>query len=112
MLSCSQAEEYQSFMQFILIAHDKAGGLPLRMSIRPAHLTYCEQEIGSKLVYAGPMLDVAGNPAGSVMIVETADEAEARALFAKDPYALAGLFGQTSLTGFRTVFCNGERVRA
>jgi uncharacterized protein YciI len=99
-------------MQFILIAHDKAGGLPLRMSTRPAHLAYCEREIGSKLLYAGPMLDDAGNPAGSVMIVETADEAEAKAVFAKDPYALAGLFGQTSLTGFKTVFRNGERVPA
>jgi uncharacterized protein YciI len=97
-------------MQFILIAHDKAGGLPLRMSTRPAHLAYCEQEIGSRLLYAGPMLEAAGNPTGSVMIVEAADEAEAKALFAKDPYALAGLFGQTSLTGFKTVFCNGERV--
>jgi uncharacterized protein YciI len=99
-------------MQFILIAHDKAGGLPLRMSTRPAHLTYCEQELGPKLLLAGPMLDVAGNPAGSVMIVEAADEAEAKALLAKDPYALAGLFGQTSLSGFRTVFRNGERVPA
>jgi uncharacterized protein YciI len=99
-------------MQFILIAHDKAGGLPLRTATRPAHLAYCEQALGSKLVYAGPMLDAAGDPAGSVMIVEAADEAEAKALFAKDPYALAGLFGQTSLSGFRTVFCNGERVPA
>jgi uncharacterized protein YciI len=82
------------------------------MSTRPAHLAYCEREIGSKLLYAGPMLDDAGNPAGSVMIVETADEAEAKAVFAKDPYALAGLFGQTSLTGFKTVFRNGERVPA
>ncbi len=82
------------------------------MATRPAHLAYCEQELGSRLVYAGPMLDGAGDPIGSVMIVEAADAAEAAALFAKDPYALAGLFGQTSLTGFRTVFRNGERVPA
>lgn len=97
-------------MQFILIAHDKAGGLPLRLATRPAHLAYCRQEIGAKLLYAGPMLGADSNPAGSVMIVETADEAEARALFAADPYALAGLFGHTSLTGFKTVFRNGEQV--
>ncbi len=99
-------------MQFILIAHDKAGGLPLRMATRPAHLAYCQEQIGPKLVYAGPMLDEAGNPMGSMMIVEAADEAEAKAIFAEDPYALAGLFGQTSLTGFRTVFRNGELVTA
>lgn len=99
-------------MQFILIAHDKAGGLPLRMATRPAHLAFCQQEIGPKLLHAGPMLDEAGNPIGSVMIVEAADEAEAKVLFAADPYALAGLFGQTSLTGFKTVFRNGVQVPA
>jgi uncharacterized protein YciI len=99
-------------MQFILIAQDKAVGLPLRLATRPAHLACCEQEIGSKLLYPGPMLDEGGDPTGSVMIVETADIAEAKALFAADPYALAGLFGQTSLTAFKTVFRNGERVPA
>jgi len=99
-------------MQFILIAHDKSGGLPLRMATRPAHLAYCEQELGSRLVYAGPTLDESGNPNGSMMIVEAADAAEAAALFARDPYALAGLFGQTSLSGFKSVFRDGERVPA
>ncbi len=99
-------------MQFVLIAHDKAGGLPLRMATRPAHLAYCQQDIGVKLVCAGPMLDAAGHPMGSVMIVEADDEAEAKALFAADPYALAGLFAETSLTGFKTVFLSGERVPA
>jgi uncharacterized protein YciI len=99
-------------MQFILIAHDKSGGLPLRMATRPAHLAYCEQALGSRLVYAGPMLDAAGNPNGSMMIVEAADAAEAAALFARDPYALAGLFGQTSLSGFKSVFRDGQRVPA
>jgi uncharacterized protein YciI len=94
-------------MQFILIAYDRAGGLPLRIATRPAHLTYLDKQIGSKLLYAGPMLDPDGNPKGSVLIVEAADEAEARALFAGDPYALAGLFEQISVSGFKTVFRDG-----
>jgi uncharacterized protein YciI len=94
-------------MQFILIAYDKAGGLPLRMATRPTHVIYLEKEIGSKLLYAGPMLDADGNPKGSVLIVEAADEAEAKALFAGDPYALAGLFEQSSVSGFKTVFRDG-----
>ncbi len=99
-------------MQFILIAHDKAGGLPLRLATRPAHLLYCEKEIGSRLLYAGPILGEDGSPKGSVMVVETADEAEARALFAADPYAQARLFAETSLTGFKTVFRDGVLVQA
>jgi uncharacterized protein YciI len=44
--------------------------------------------------------------------VEAADAGEAAALFAQDPYALAGLFGQTSLSGFKSVFRDGQRVPA
>ncbi len=94
-------------MQFILIAYDKAGGLPLRMATRPAHLTFLEQQIGPKLLYSGPMLDPDGNPKGSVLIIEAADDAEANALFAADPYAQAGLFEQSSVSGFKTVFRDG-----
>jgi len=97
-------------MQFVLIAYDKPGGLPLRMATRPAHLTYLEQDIGAKLLCAGPMLDADGKPKGSVLIVEAADEAEAKALFAGDPYALAGLFEQSSVSGFKTVFWDGARL--
>ena len=98
-------------MQFILIAYDKAGGLPLRMATRPAHLAYCENQLGSKLLYAGPMLAADGHSTGSVLIIEAADEAEAKALFASDPYALAGLFDHTSLSGFKTVFRDGVLVQ-
>ena len=98
-------------MQFILIAFDKAGGQPLRMANRPAHLTYCEKELGSRLLYGGPMLAEDGHLKGSVLIIEAADEAEAEALFAADPYALAGLFEYTTLSGFKAVFRDGILVQ-
>jgi uncharacterized protein YciI len=94
-------------MQFILIAHDKSGGLPLRMATRAAHLAYCEEQIGSNLLYAGPILAVDGSSKGSVLIIEAADADAAKALFAADPYAVAGLFEHTSMDGFKTVFRNG-----
>jgi uncharacterized protein len=94
-------------MQFILIAHDKSGGLPLRMATREAHLAFCEKQIGSKLLYAGPILAEDGSSKGSVLIIEAADAEAAKAVFAADPYALAGLFEHTSISGFKTVFRDG-----
>lgn len=94
-------------MQFILIAHDKAGGLPLRKATRAAHLAYFREKVGAGVVYGGPLLGEDGEPKGSMLIIEAADLAEARAIFADDPYALVGLFESVAVTGFRTVFRDG-----
>ncbi len=97
-------------MQFIMIAHDKAGALPLRMATRPAHLDYCQRAIGRNLLFGGPLLTEDGNPRGSVLVVEAADEAEARRLFENDPYMGVGLFEDVTITRFRQVFSNGTQV--
>ena len=97
-------------MQFILIAHDKAGALPLRMATRPAHLDYCQRTLGKNLVFGGPLLAADGNPRGSILVVEAADEAEARRLFENDPYRSVGLFEDVTISGFRQVFSNGAQV--
>jgi uncharacterized protein YciI len=94
-------------MQFILIAHDKTGALPLRMATRQAHLTYLAQEIGPKLLFAGPLLDPDGNPNGSVVVVEAEDEAAAKEVYNRDPYIAVGLFADFMISRFRTVFTNG-----
>jgi uncharacterized protein YciI len=95
-------------MQFILIAHDKPGALPLRMATRPAHLAWCTASFGESLIYGGPLLDEDGKPKGSVLVIEAADETAARAAFAADPYALAGLFDATTVTPIRQVFGHGK----
>jgi uncharacterized protein YciI len=97
-------------MQFILIAHDKTGALPLRMTARPAHLAYLEQEIGPKLLFAGPLLDNDGNPNGRVVIVEAADEEEAKGLYQGDPCMWVGLFADFTIRRFRHVFSNGKQI--
>lgn len=97
-------------MQFILIAHDKAGALPLRMATRPAHLAYWEQQIGAKLVFGGPLLGEDGNSRGSVLVVEAADEEEARRLFDADPYIAVGLFADVAISKFRHVFTDGRQI--
>lgn len=93
-------------MQFILIAHDRADGLSLRKQVRADHLAYLEG-IAGNVVFAGPMLDDAGAPCGSMLVYEAPDRATVDAMVANDPYTTAGLFGQTELRNFRTVVRDG-----
>ena len=93
-------------MQFLLIAHDREGGLALRKQVRPEHLAYLES-IKSSIVFGGPMLGADGNPCGSMIVYEAADRAAAEALVANDPYSKAGLFGAVEIQGFRTVVRDG-----
>lgn len=80
-------------MLFALICTDKPGHLHIRQETRPAHLAHLEGlNAQGTLKLAGPFLDAEGKPNGSLVIVEAADEAAARALADADPYAKAGLF--------------------
>jgi hypothetical protein len=88
--------------QFILLCRDKPDALALRMATRPAHLEYFHG-YGNKLLLAGPMLDAEGKPKGSMIVIEAADEAEAREIAANDPYGKAGLFAKTEIMPFRIV---------
>ncbi len=91
--------------QFVLLCRDKPDSLALRMETRPAHLEYF-QTYGNKLHLAGPMLDSKGDPIGSLLIIEAADEGEARAIAAEDPYNKAGLFADVGVIPFKTVIEN------
>lgn len=88
--------------QFILFCRDKPDSLPLRQATRPAHLDYIAGNMAAILL-AGPMLDDKGDPAGSMLIIEATDQAAAQAFAANDPYALAGLFAEVSVTPYRIV---------
>jgi uncharacterized protein YciI len=46
------------------------------------------------------MSDDGATPLGSMLVVEAETLDEARALFAQDPYALAGLWASTSVRPF------------
>ncbi|MCF3945480.1 YciI family protein [Acidiphilium sp. AL] len=94
-------------MQFILIAHDRDGGLALRKQIRPDHLAYLT-EIAGSIVFGGPLIDDAGDPCGSMIVYEAPDRAAAEALIANDPYSRANLFGRTEIRAFRTVVRDGR----
>jgi uncharacterized protein YciI len=95
-------------MQFIMIGHDRAGGLETRKATRAAHLAYLSEFGG--VVFAGPLLGADGNPFGSAVVIEAPDEAAARAVFENDPYVQADLFEMVSISGFRQVFDKGALV--
>nr|WP_295110547.1 YciI family protein [uncultured Caulobacter sp.] len=84
---------------FIVYCKDKPGALELRMATRPTHLDYLN---GAGVVKAaGPLLDDAGSPIGSMLIVEAQDRAAVQTFVDNDPYTLAGLFESVSIDGWR-----------
>jgi uncharacterized protein YciI len=85
---------------FVLSCHDRAGALDVRMATREAHLAYV-REHGAKVRLGGPYLGPDGGMIGSLLVLETADEAEARAFADNDPYKLAGLFERVDLAAWR-----------
>jgi hypothetical protein len=88
-------------MLFIATCIDKPDSLAKRTGRRPAHLVYLSS-LGARVRAAGALLDPAGqNPIGSLLIFETLDEAEVRAILAADPYAEAGLFASVDLRPWR-----------
>lgn len=90
---------------YVLHGRDGAGSLPLRMQHRPAHLAAIEAlDHAGRIRFAGPMLDDAGQPCGSVVVFEAADLPAARALIAADPYLVHGIFASYELREIRQVF--------
>lgn len=88
-------------MLFAALCYDKPGHVELRMSTRAAHLAFLDQHAAS-VKLGGPFLD-GDKPVGSLLILDCADEAAARALLAQDPYAQAGLFERVELRAWKRV---------
>jgi uncharacterized protein YciI len=90
---------------FAITCLDKPDSLALRQAARAAHLSYAAPH---HVAFGGPLLDKAGAPCGSLLVIEAPDLAAAEAFAAADPYAIAGLFASTTIRGFRAVFKDGE----
>lgn len=78
-------------MLFAILCDDKPGSLDLRTETRSAHLDHLNG-LGEALKFAGPFLDEAGKPCGSLVVIEATDKAAAEQIAKSDPYAKAGLF--------------------
>lgn len=96
-------------MLFAVIHTDKPNSLDRRMATRPAHLDWLKGR-ESTMVTAGALLDAAGQPVGSLIVLDVASRAEAEAFAAADPYAKAGLFESSVIRPFRQVYKDGEKI--
>ena len=63
---------------FVLMCVDHPGGLERRLSVREQHLAYVREHIAMVKV-AGPILDDAGEMAGSMFVIEAPDKAAVEA---------------------------------
>ena len=86
-------------MLYAVICRDKPGALQTRMDNRPAHLEYLGR---GGVVFAGPFIQ-AGQPVGSLVVIEAESPAAAEAWAAADPYATAGLFAGVEIIEWRKV---------
>ncbi len=85
---------------FVFQGLDKSGALELRKATRPAHLVWLEG-LAPRVKIGGPVLSDDGQtPVGSMLVVEAENLVEAKALFAQDPYAVAGLWSETTVRPF------------
>ena len=90
-------------MHFVALCTDKPDGLEIRMQHRPEHLGWLEAN-KARILLAGPFLSTDGQMTGSMLIVEAADEADAKALLAGDPFAKVGLFSASEVKPWRRTF--------
>ena len=97
-------------MLYAIIATDQPQSLPLRLSVRPAHLERLRalQDEG-RLILAGPHPAIdCEDPgeagfSGSLIVAEFPDLAAAQAWADADPYVQAGVFVQITVKPFRKV---------
>jgi uncharacterized protein YciI len=90
---------------FAFTGFDGPRGAELRPLHRPAHLAGLEPlAAAGRIVHAGPLLDDAGQPLGSLILFEAESLADARALAARDPYVTEGIFERHAVYETRVVF--------
>jgi uncharacterized protein YciI len=87
-------------MMFVIIGYDGPDGARLRPTVRPAHLENIQPLVAQgRVVVVGPFTD----GSGSLMVVDFADEKEAREFARNDPYTRHGVFERVEIRPFRQV---------
>jgi uncharacterized protein YciI len=88
-------------MRVALMTRDKPGALQIRLDTREAHLAYIKET--GVVEMAGPFLDEAGQMCGSMIVLDVADLAAAKAWAENDPYNKAGLFSDVRIQEWKKV---------
>jgi hypothetical protein len=90
---------------YLMLGRDGPQGLELRKQHRDARIARLEKLVqAGRIQYAGPLLDPAGKPCGSVILFQAEDLEQARASAAADPYVTAGVFASHEVIATRRVF--------
>ncbi len=90
---------------FIYMGRDSDRAAELRPSVRPQHLEHLQPlDRAGRIRFAGPLLDEAERPCGSVIVFEAGDLDEARAIAQADPYAAEGVFETVEVFATKGVF--------
>lgn len=87
-------------MPHFLIRYRQTGTPQEREARRAEHIAY-RKGLGADLALAGPLLDDAGQPVGSVIILTAPSPDEARRVASGDPFVIAGLLRVESLEPMR-----------
>jgi uncharacterized protein YciI len=87
---------------FVMYGLDGARGPEIRKTTRPAHLDWVNA-LGIVKV-GGPMYAEDGTtPIGSLIVIEAKDLADAKRIFAEDPYRKAGLWDRVDIRQFNWI---------
>lgn len=92
-------------MAHFLVEYREVGNPEMRERLRGEHIAY-RKGLGGTIALAGPLLDGADRPVGSVVIIEAPDEAAADEIAKGDPYVAAELMECASVRKYRIAVIN------
>ena len=87
-------------MPHFLVEYREIGSAEAREAHRPEHIAY-RKGLGAALPLAGPILDDAGSPVGSLVILEADSKAEAEKVALQDPFVANAIMELASVRPYR-----------
>ena len=91
-------------MLYAIYCVDKPNSIDVRMANRPEHIEYLKSKEGQILMGGALLTEDGEGMLGSLLVIDAADAAAARAFADGDPFAKAGLFQSVSITCWRKAF--------
>jgi len=89
---------------YAILCFDRPGSAALRDQHRAAHVAFLDEN-KTKIVFGGPLKDVAaGASTGALIVVDCATHADADAFIHADPFFRAGVYENVAVRAFKQVF--------
>ena len=96
-------------MQFVITAHDGENMLERRMAVRERHLENMTKVKGT-VVCAGGILNKAGQPVGSVLVLDFAAKELLDEYLATEPYITEHVWEKVTVERMNVVIFDDEKV--